>query len=179
MNEKSGIWRASVVSVLAIVAATGIALRPASAEKEGAAPMGLEHLFDVQLQYTGPVECAPLGERYGRLIGGGTGTVNGGRIKGTIVRWSNFERTLADGMCTLQIPAEVRTDDGAEIKFEGLGHAVVPDRAQPDRWINAMTVRFKTEDERYGWLNRTVGVWEGEFNMKTGITTARVYARKS
>ncbi len=57
MNEKSGIWRASMVSVLAIVAATGIALRPASAEKEGAARMGLEHLFDVQLQYTGPVEC--------------------------------------------------------------------------------------------------------------------------
>ncbi len=33
--------------------------------------------------------------------------------------------------------------------------------------------RFKTEDERYRWLNSVIGVWEGEFNMKSGATTAR------
>jgi hypothetical protein len=44
-----------------------------------------------------------LGEREGRLIGGGTGTVDGAKIKGKVVRWSNFERTLAEGLCALII----------------------------------------------------------------------------
>ncbi|MGH7342742.1 MAG: DUF3237 family protein, partial [Candidatus Rokuibacteriota bacterium] len=127
--------------------------------------------------YAEGVEGAPLGEREGRLIGGGTGTVDGAKIKGQVVRWSNFERALAAGLCVLQMPAEIRTDDGAEIKVEALGHALVPDHAKPSKWINAMTLRFQTDDARYRWLNTTLGVWEGEFDMQTGVSTGRVYAR--
>ena len=115
----------------------------ADVRKRGTQEMRLERLFDVRLQYAEGVECAPLGEREGRLIGGGTGTVDGAKIKGKVVRWSNFERTLAEGLCALQIPAEIRTDDGAEINFEALGNALVPDKAQPNKWINAMTLRFQ------------------------------------
>ena len=149
----------------------------ADARKGGTQEMRLERLFDVSLQYAEGVECAPLGEREGRLIGGGTGTVDGAKIKGKVVRWSNFERTIAEGLCALQVPAEIRTDDGAEIKFEAHGNALVPDKAQPNKWINAMTLRFQTDDARYRWLNTTLGVWEGEFDMQTGVSTGHVYAR--
>ncbi len=164
----------AAVAVL-FVAVTIVNSGVANADK---GPPHMMHLFDIELRYAEGVKCAPLGEPEGQFIGGGTGTVNGPRIKGKIVRWSNFERTLAEGLCTLQVPAEIRTDDGAEIKFEALGHALTPDKTQPNKWINAMTVRFQTDDARYRWLNTTIGVWEGEFNMKTGTTTARVYTRE-
>jgi hypothetical protein len=80
-------------------------------------------------------------------------------------------------LCALQIPAEIRTDDGAGITFEASGHALVPDKTQPNRWINAMTLRFETQDDRYRWLNTTLGVWEGEFDMQTGVSIGRVYSR--
>jgi len=57
------------------------------------------------------------------------------------------------------VPAEIQTDDGAAIKFEALGHTLVPDKAQPNKWINAMTLRFQTDDTRYRWLNTTLALW--------------------
>ncbi len=112
------------VAVL-FVAVTIINSGVANADK-GTPPM--KHLFDVELRYAEGVQCAPLGEAQGRLIGGGTGTVNGPRMKGKIVRWSNFERTLAEGLCTLQVPAEIRTDDGAKIRFEASAMRSSPTR---------------------------------------------------
>lgn len=168
---------AGVVAVAAMCAVSNASR--ADARRGGAQEMRLQRLFDVRLQYAEGVQAAPLGEPEGRLIGGGTGTVDGAKIKGQVVRWSNFERALATGLCVLQMPAEIRTDDGAEIKVEALGHALAPDKAQPNRWINAMTLRFQTDDARYRWLNTTLGMWEGEFDMHTGISTGRVYARET
>ncbi len=161
----------------AVLVVTATILNAGLANAEKGAPL-MKHLFDVELRYAEGVQCAALGEPQGRLIGGGTGTVNGARIKGKVVRWSNFEPTLAEGLCTLQIPAEIRTDDGAEIKFEAVGHTLVPDKAKPNKWINAMTLRFQTDDARYRWLNTALAVWEGEFDMQTLTSTGRVYARE-
>ena len=61
--------------------------------------------------------------------------------------------------------------------FEALGNALVPDKAQPKKWINAMTLRFQTDDARCRWLNTTLGVWEGDFDIQTGVSTGHVYAR--
>jgi hypothetical protein len=166
---------AAAVAVVAMCAVSDPSR--AEARSGGTQEVRLERLFDVRLQHAEGVEVAPLGEREGQLIGGGTGTVDGAKIKGQVVRWSNFERTLTEGLCALQVPAEIRTDDGAEIKFEALGNALVPDKAQPNKWINAMTLRFQTDDARYRWLNTTLGVWEGEFDLQTGVSTGRVYAR--
>jgi hypothetical protein len=46
----------------------------------------LEHLFDMELQYSQQaVECAPISMKEGRIIGSGNGFVEGSDIKGTIV----------------------------------------------------------------------------------------------
>jgi hypothetical protein len=58
----------------------------------------------------------------GRIIGSGNGFVEGSDIKGTI-RWSNYENTLREGVCKLQIPGTIQTNDGEEILFEARGMA--------------------------------------------------------
>ena len=83
----------------------------------------LEHLFDMKLQYLQEaVECAPISMKEGRIIGSGNGVVEGSDIKGTI-RWSNYENTLREGVCKLQIPGTIQTNDGEEILFEARGMA--------------------------------------------------------
>ncbi len=104
--------RAIEHAAMAVLVAAAAIVNAGLVNAEKGAPR-MTHLFDVELKYAEGVRCAPLGEPQGRLIGGGTGTVNGARIEGKVVRWSNFERTLAEGVCALQIPAEIRTDDGA------------------------------------------------------------------
>jgi hypothetical protein len=36
-------------------------------------------------------------------------------------------------------------------------------------------VKFETDSEAYRWLNTTLGVWEGEFDMETYRHTYRIY----
>jgi hypothetical protein len=164
------IWGAIITMMLIF---GGLALATGDLRNNGPR---LEHLFSVELQYRGPIELAPFGEKDGRLVGGGDGTVEGAKVKGTL-RWSNFERTHEDGVCTLQIPAVIETHDGAQIRFEARGHALQPDKARPHRWSETAALRFHTEDSRYQWLNTILAVWEGEFDMKAGRARARVYAR--
>jgi hypothetical protein len=78
----------------------------------------LEWLFSLELHYQGPIELAPMGDKIGTLVGGGDGTLTGPRVRGT-VRWSNYETTGEDQVCTLQVPGVIQTHDGAEIGFEG------------------------------------------------------------
>lgn len=68
----------------------------------------------MKLQYSQQiVECAPVGVKEGRIIGSGNGSVEGSDINGTI-RWSNYENTVREGFCKLQIPGTIHTDDGEE-----------------------------------------------------------------
>lgn len=136
--------------------------------------MALEHLFDVEMQYEGPIELAPLGLPQGKLVGGGKGRVEGPALKGTI-RWANYERSLSEGLCSLQVPAVIETDDGAEIRLEALGQARVPDPMRPHLWAVALAFRFQTEDARYGWMNSALAISAGEFDMNGGRARHRVY----
>src|SRR6266705_493848 len=86
----------------------------------------LEHMFDMELH-------APIGLKEGRLIGSGDGFVEGSDIKGTI-RWSNYENTVREGFCKLQIPGTIETYDGEEILFEARGIAIIPDKSQSSKW---------------------------------------------
>jgi len=134
----------------------------------------MEHLFDVDLQHEGTVELSPDGPREGSLVGGGDGRVLGPRIRGRL-RWSLYENSTEHG-CTLQIPGEIITDDGARIRLEGQGHAIVPDEGSPSKWRVGGAFRFRTDDTRYRWLNTILALWEGEFDMSTGRARYRVYA---
>ncbi len=133
-------------------------------------PMKL--LFDATLKHTGKVEISPDSPKEGALMGGGEGIVSG-RLNGKM-RWSLYENSTPRA-CTVQLPGEILTNDGARILFQGQGHAIVPDRNLPACWKVGGAFRFQTEDKRYLWLNSTLALWEGDFNMESGEAHYRLY----
>lgn len=60
----------------------------------------------------------------------------------------------------------IESDDGARIAFDGKGYGL----RSPERYRVRMTMAFRTEDARYGWLNRVLG-------LMTGISTRRQVER--
>lgn len=91
----------------------------------------LEHLFDIELQYsTEGIECDPIGITEGRIIGSGHGKISSPGIN-EIVKWSNYENAVRDGLCKLQILGSIRTNDNEEIAFKARGIAATLDKLQP------------------------------------------------
>ncbi len=64
-----------------------------------------------------------------------------------------------------------RVDDGARIAFDAKGYGL----RSPERYRLSMTMAFRTDDARYDWLNRVLGVMEGDFDEKTGRAAWHVY----
>jgi hypothetical protein len=137
----------------------------------------LKHLFDMELQYSqGAVECAPIGLKEGRIIGGGDGFVEGSGIKGTVL-WSNYENTVREGLCKVQIPGTIQTDDNEEILFEARGMAINQDRSRSSKWNFAGVFHFETGSKKYEWLNSVLAVYHGELSMETGNGRCRAYVK--
>ena len=135
--------------------------------------MPLEHLFDPELRYRHDAEPLVSGEgRAGRLVGSGEGAVEGSRVAGSL-RWTLFE-VPGDLVCVMEPVAVIETEDGARIDLEARGHArrsTVQDRV----WKVAAALRFESADERYGWLDEALGVWEGEFDADALRARYRAY----
>lgn len=125
------------------------------------------------MQYQGQDAITSSQGKVGQYIGSGDGTVDG-EITGTI-RWDLYE-AIDDGVCLTNFAGLLQTEDGATIRFDARGHGKVPDPQKPKEWVMVYGVKFDTEDERYNWLNATLGVWEGEFSMETYQHHYRVYA---
>jgi len=147
-------------------------------EKSDLAGCSMKHLFDMDLQYSSnAVECVPVGMKEGQIIGSGHGTVRGSRIKGSI-QWSNYENTVRQGLCKLQIPGTIKTDDGAELQFEARGMAIIVDKSHPTKWFASGVLHFQADnDGRYAWLNTTLAIYEGEFDIETAHAVYHAYTR--
>src|SRR5712692_9819513 len=110
-----------------------------------------------------------MGDKVGTLVGGGDGTLTSSRVRGT-VRWSNYETTGADLVCALQVPGVIQTHDGALIQFEGCEFAM-PILEGSKQWRVAGVLRFKTDDRRYAWLNKTFALTTGTFDYESGMAS--------
>ena len=137
----------------------------------------LKHLFEIRLEYK--QEKPPVSEagKVGEYIGSGEGTVDGAEISGS-VHWTLFE-TQSETICESNLFGIIETEDGAEIKFDTMGFFMRPDKTKPHQWTTSAAVTFVTEDERYTWLNSVLGVWSGEFNMKTYKHHYQVYVNQT
>lgn len=152
----------------------GASMERRESRADSDAPEELEPFFVLELQYRGRIELAPIGEKIGRLAGGGDGTLTGRKLKGR-VRWSNYETTGNDGICSLQVPGVIHTHDGAEIRFEGRELAM-PASDGSKKWKVAGVMRFHTDDPRYVWINETLAVTSGTFDYESGRARWSAYA---
>ena len=167
----------ALIVLAGIAGCSGVSGKSApGGDRMSSSTMDLEPLFSLELQYRGPIDLAPIGEKVGSLVGGGDGTLVGPRIKGT-VRWSNYETTSHDAVCSLQIPGLIQTNDGAQIQFEGRELAM-PLPGGGKKWRVAGVMRFKTEDKRYRWLNEVFAVTSGNFDYEAGKATWNAYVAR-
>ncbi len=143
-------------------------------EQKDELKVGLAFLGDVRLNASPDAPKFTNEEGAGPHLGGGDGTINGPKLKGS-VRWDFYEE-IGETFCTNTIAGYIDTEDGARINLVTRGHALVPDKAsQPDSWSMTHSVLFTTDDERYQWLNNQLGVWNGEFNFGTYEHTYKAY----
>ncbi len=142
----------------------------------------LTPLFEARLQYQSDIEVVVSAEtREGELIGSGDGTVTGDLLSGQ-ARWSMYAGNCAyvfvraglepppgQHLCTVHPAGVIATDDGAEIWFDARGYGLRgADQSQPHLWVLTMAVQFTTTDQRYQWLNSTLGVAVSEFDERAG-----------
>ena len=121
--------------------------------------------------------------REGVYLGSGDGIVTGERLRGTL-RWSFYSgnclypqirrgEPVPDHLhlCSINPGGYIESDAGARIAFDGKGSG----SRSPERYRVSMTMAFRTDDARYDWLNRVLGVMEGDFDEKSGRSVWHVY----
>ncbi len=124
-------------------------------------------VVDLDLTYSSKADrVVPDSGRPGEYLGSGEGTVHGRGIAGT-VRWDLSEHTGTTA-CEMFFSGVIDTDDGATIRFDTSGYGMVPDPdGAPGLWDVTASVRFRTDDPRYGWLAARPATWQGTFDMDT------------
>lgn len=157
----------------------------------GASEPQLDHLFDIELSYRKGVGLiVNSGARQGDFIGTAEGVLKGERISGTVrvslyaencaylLVQAGIEPSPGQHLCKTEPIGLIITGDGAEVWMNARGYGLRgTNSANPKEWKIASAVEFATRDPRYKWLNSTFGLWEGNFDEKTGRVTARVYAK--
>jgi hypothetical protein len=152
-----------------------------------AAGKGLVHLFDAPVRLTSesPEEAVvPADGREGVYLGSGDGIATGEVLRGTL-RWSFYSGNClyprirrgeavpeSLNLCTLNPGGFIESDDGARIAFDGKGYGL----RSPERYRVSMTMAFRTDDDRYAWLNCVLGLMDGDFDEKSGRAEWHVYA---
>ena len=132
-------------------------------------------LFQAELHYrpnVPPVELHDSSSRSGELLGSGDGVVRGATLQGR-VHWSLFE--VQGPICETNIVGVITTDEGAQLEFETRGYGVVPDPNQSNLWDMPAVAKFRTESPTYQWLNAILALWEGTFDMHTGVHSYQAY----
>lgn len=134
--------------------------------------MDLVELGDVELTYTA-LESLNF-DVGGQLYGTMDGSVTGDRLRGSL-RLTNLAERRADNANLPTLRGVLTTDDGADVWVELDGVATLRPQDQARVFVTAF--RFRTGDERYRWLNTTVGVLEGVLDSVGvgGFARARLY----
>ncbi len=139
--------------------------------------MRLEYLCDTELAhqeeplYGGKsVMVRPYGGEEGTAYGEGEGVFSGPRLHGK-ARWVNHPHRRSDGSMLPDTHGVLMTDDGAAILFTFQGRTVFGGASGKQM----LHITFEAQDERYRWLNQSIGVMEGLVDAKTLSMRARIY----
>jgi hypothetical protein len=130
--------------------------------------MELVELADLELTYTA-LEAIDFGTD-GQLYGTMDGNLTGDRLSGEL-KLTNLAPRRADNVNLPTLRGTLRTDDGALVWVTLDGVATL--REEDAARVFVTTFRFRTGDERYGWLNRTFGLLEGVLDAVAVGSVAR------
>ncbi|MBW3571180.1 MAG: DUF3237 domain-containing protein [Gemmatimonadetes bacterium] len=113
-------------------------------------------LFDVELRYTS-LESLDYGAG-GQIYGTMEGTVEGEDVRGTL-HLTNLAQRRPDNVNMPTLRGILATEDGASVyvQFDGIATLRPSDEAR----VFVTSLRFRTGDARYAWLNSTFAVLEG------------------
>lgn len=112
----------------------------------------------IRLKFGQPIPKGPAGTRI--VVEVLEGRVEGERIKGTLEGpGGDWFVVGPDGTGTLDVRAQIRTDDGALVYAHYLGRTDGREAVKGAPMYVAPT--FETGDERYAWLNRIQAVGKG------------------
>lgn len=127
----------------------------------------------------------PQGHRMLAVVGQGSGTISGDRVRGQVLHGSGGDWLLlrSDGAGQLDVRIMIKTDDEALIymRYEGivagdalprvLGGEAVP----PADYYFRTTPYFETSSDKYAWLNKIVAVGVGQVDLSKGWVGYKVY----
>ena len=130
--------------------------------------MQLVPLGDLALTYSSlkSLDFGGGGQIYGTM----EGAVAGDRLNGEL-RLTNLAPRRPDNVNMPTLRGILTTRDGAEVWVELDGIAMLRESDQARVFVTS--VRFRTGDERYAWLNGVFGVLEGVLDAVTVGGTAR------
>jgi hypothetical protein len=118
--------------------------------------MELVKLADLHMTYR-TLEMLDYGVG-GQIYGTLDGTLTGERLSGSIAL-TNLAGRRPDGVNLPTLRGLLTTPEGATVWLEADGIAVL--READGARVYVTSVRFRTGDERLGWLNTVLGVIEG------------------
>jgi hypothetical protein len=81
-------------------------------------------------------------------------------------------------VCAMSPTLRIETHDGAEIEVDGRGLGA-RERAEASAWRLAATLRFRSDDARYAWVDGALGLWEGEFDAENHRARYRAYLQRA
>lgn len=134
--------------------------------------MELVILGDLELRYTA-LESLDYGAG-GQLYGTMAGRLEGEQVRGTL-ELTNLAPRRADDVNLPTLRGLLRTDDGAVVyvELDGVATLRAPDQAR----VFVTTLRMRTGDARYAWVNTVFGVLEGILDSVGvgGVARGRAY----
>lgn len=106
---------------------------------------------------------SPQPGKFGTYLGRGDGVVKGEMINGEVI-WDLYENQ-SSAACDANLVGIIKTDDGAEIRFDVLGF--FKRRHDTGYWDLSSAVRFMTSEPRYECFDECVGLISGHFDMES------------
>lgn len=145
----------------------------------------LEHLFtySATLKPAEVVGAVPEGFRVNYWVTGGdvTGPKLNGKLLPVGADWLTVRR---DGVAALDVRISIRTVDGVliDVTYPGLGdlgtdgYERIVRGESPSRLKLRTSPRFRTADQKYAWLHRTLCIGVGEVDFEHSEVVYEVYA---
>lgn len=132
--------------------------------------MELHLLADGELRYTSleSVDYGTGGQFYGTMEGWFHGDALSGQL-----RLTNLAARRPDNINLPTLRGLLTTDDNVVVYVEMDGIATL--HPADDARIFVTSLRFRTGDAKYGWLNTVFGVLEGVLDTTSGLAQVRAF----